>query len=591
MGSYIPDIPEGYKVWLIPHTDDDGNHWGNVIVKGDKVVVCDECPCESHCWFLFSSECEVEIIDDENGQSRIVTWTDPYLEEVFCGPEPEIVEQWYFVAPALCHYYAKGPKCRVSSNNCDEEISPLITTPNYIECCNYAPISTGCWELPFEWKEKTEIYKKWNADHTAWTWDTRTRSYKVYKDYQLDNNPIHLGSWSAGDSYWVEWKVHIADVVGKLYVRYIYPDDTYVDELVVDSKMAIPEEDGTCPADVTIWLCPTWEAQLLLCSDFASDYNDLWYDPDSEVRPNAFVCANGILMSEPCNFYCHLRFTASCDKMEHIEGCPCIGDIDISTHGAMDIWEKPFPYNGTDSDWYAASGDDIYNSGWLTEDEEHPNSYWRSVSSDKCDTTGTLVELLRIDPHFEGWYNGGGHTEIGCTSYETPKKCPSQSCTEHPQPRDKGCPPEPDLGCFDGIESDVLASFTTNSALEAHRCASAVFSEFLGEGVACPGQQWRIIDVGGPQPGFTADFEECACKEINDDGEEVIVDCDSQSDTGCGTGYGSGIVNDKGELEGLEEALSLSCWSPCGGYHYWGYLELQVAGYDCETGSWTWPNC
>lgn len=391
MGSDLPDITEGYKVWLIPHTDEDGNNSGNVIIKGDKVVICDECPCESHCWFLFSSKCEVEITVDETGQSRTVTWTEPYLEEVFCGPEPEIVEQWYFVAPALCHYYAKGPKCHTSSNICTDYIPPIVITPTHIECCNYAPISTGCWELPYAWKEKTELYKKWNEDHTDWTWDTRTRTYKVYKDYTVDSTiePILLGKWAAGDYYWVEWTVNIADIVGQLYVRYIYPDHTYVDELIIDSNTAILKADGTCPVNVTILLCPTWEAQLLLCSNVADAYNAVWYDPDSEVRPNAFVCANGILISEPCNFYCHLKFSATCDKMKNTEGCPCVGDIDISIHGDMSMWEKPFPYNGPASDWYRddicyekwlKEDDYICNSGWLTEDKENPGSYWRKVS-------------------------------------------------------------------------------------------------------------------------------------------------------------------------------------------------------------------
>lgn len=578
----INGIPEGYKVWLLPHTEEDEDgfetHYGNVIVKGDKVVVCDECPCESFCWFLFSSECEVEITDNESGQSREVTWTEPYFEGVFCGPTPEVAEEWHFVDFALCHYYAKGPKCRITSNTCDEEIPPEIEPPTFTECCNFAPLNTGCTELPFEWETKYERYRTKDEDGDV-VYRYRYRSYKVYSDYTTDN-PLWIGGWSAGDCEWVEWKIEIADVVGDLYARYIFPDDTYIDELLGGSNWSLPNEDGTCPVSAVIWMCPHWEVQLFLVTDFAASYNRSWYDADSQVRPNAFACVNGLTMSEPCNYYCHLQFEATCTTMEDLD-CPCIDDL-VITSMDMDIWRKPFPYNGPESQWYSPyTTNEARNSGWLIEDEDHPDSYWRAVRQDKCDKNGTWIKLLCASSNFEEWLASNSSTEITCDDWETPKKCPSQSCTENPEAPDPECPPEPPLGCYDDIEGGVLASGKVNGAISSALCVD--LSAGLGEGMGCPGQPWRLKEIGGEQPGFVADFEDCACKDENDE----IIACEGQGDTGCGTEYLSGEVNKKGELEGLPSEY---CFRECG-YPYWGYMELQLASFDCENGYWVWPNC
>jgi hypothetical protein len=594
----INGIPIDYKVWLIPHTEEDEDgfeeHWGNVIVKNDKVVVCDECPCEMNCYFLFSSECEVEIVDDEEGQSRTITWTEPVFEYADCGVAPEIVEEWFFVDYATCNYWAKGQKCRAENAYiCEEDIPPEVSPPTFEECCDYAPIDTGCAELPYEWKTRTETVRIYNADKKVYEWKTRTRSYKEYTDYTLEENPLWIGGWAAGQCDWVEWKLEIADLQGKLYVRYLFPDDTYTDELLADSDFILPNDDGTCPVSTYIYLCPTWEAQLLLVSDYAADYNRLWYDTYSDVRPNAYVCVNGVRLSEPCSYYCHLKYTAECGTHKNNPDCPCIGDTEIE--GPLDSvyqnpWRTPFPYNGPESQWYNAY--DIWgarNSGWLTPDEENPEGYWRAVSKEKCDKSGTWVQLMCVDTHFQEWAASGGNTEIDCDSYEVPSQCPSQDCDPEADEKDEQCPPDPPLGCMDGWESKVIAEGKTNGALEAYLCVD--LSAGKGEGIACPGQPWRLIEVGGNQPGYMADFDGCKCYDP-DTGEEDS--CPEQADTSnvyCLT-YLSGVANEKGELMQSDGTPMPDdyCVEECSPT-YWGYFELQLAGYDCESQQYDWPSC
>lgn len=544
--SYL-DIPEGYKPWVLEEETkgEDGKPvtiQKLILDENGKVILCDECPCMNQCWWLYESTCTFE--ENEEGE-EVVVWSEPELIEAKCMPTPTVVDQWFWVKYATVHYYVTDHiDCSLLEDLCAERTPPEVEKPTFTECCEFVKLTEGSVELPYDWEQVPDGF---DEDPITGDLIPKYRLIKVYRDIDA-SSPVYLGSYSAGDCDWVDWTIDIQFLQGTITALFSYPctDESTSTEL----GTAYGEEFST-----NLQLYPGWRVDLYLTTDFADRYNAMWEDPEAE-HPDAKWSLLGLRKSEACISYCYATFYAECvsDGGE----CKVVSDVMFSGTFKSQI-HPPKPYNSSSWDRH---------SGWLTPNEEDPDGPWRPINTTgKRDTSATYVIRLCASINFKNWLENNCTTPIECDDFELPRNCPSNEDAE----RDEDCPPIPDLQCCVDYNK-TLYRFVTNRSK-----AAVSLSAYQGEGMACPGAEWRLRDMGDEmRPGYDYD-------EHSDWGDGHCGPDEDQDPYGCGSTYETGIVDNTGTLVGLPDKFRHAlCYN--------GYIALQVMC-PTEDGRDNWPQC
>lgn len=431
------------------------------------------------------------------------------------------------------------------------------------------------------------------------------------------------GSVTAPDCEWVTWKLEFPVMQARLTLVLKAPDGDlatwdlcFIGDLEVSQEPRIDDVNHTVtniqysPKEVKI--APGWTAYLLVSALWSfpkkQTYAGCLYDPNirctgadtflgpllnEEIVGHKWLPASindisipQIAKSQVCIEYNYYSWTSYCEKDPCNPECSRVSDPEDGGVFSSQQY-PPFPYNGPDSLWQSSSASQDMSrvSGWLHQDENNPQGVWRRVDGSR-DKDATWVRLMCKDDFFTADKynadngNAGEDYAYKPEDHDLPAEngtCeyirePDGPCGDVIGASDVICPDHPQLACCkQGSSFKVLDKWKNGLTLPKH-CFDAFFdgSDYK-EGMACPGMQWRIFDVGD---GDRSSAEE---GDYHPDWGSGHCYGGSGYPYGCGIGYEYGYVNDKGQLVGLPRCFEhANC--------YFGYMELQAK---CPDEAWS----